>query len=354
MFFVDVVRTLYARFKNNSRAYEKRIKSAHVAFDKRVEENGCEESKIASFDVKQKLGVTLTGTNYKAVQDGSFYLIKVMKKKEIRKRNGINQVVNEKKFSHAMESRFVVHLVSKAKDIENLYLIFEYPPYGNLSDLRQMNNKFDENVLRVLVYQVVLGLEYVHACRIIHRNLCPKSVWVFCGGRLKIADFGYAVTSLEVNKEAVGMPMYRAPEMMRNQPYDVAVDWWALGILICMTGLGIFPFGLAIDLDTVYSNVLKNPLRGVHESDLSEVATDFIEDLLDKDASTRLGGKSREVNHVKSHPWLKQCQLWEYTDYSGPLIKLNYGITGEAVQRGIFDHLAADEVDPLRADFAEF
>ena len=43
--------------------------------------------------------------------------------------------------------------------------------------------------------------------------------------------------------QAVGTPIYMAPELVRRQPYDQKVDIWSLGILTYILLSGRFPFG---------------------------------------------------------------------------------------------------------------
>ena len=51
-------------------------------------------------------------------------------------------------------------------------------------------------------------------------------------GHVKLADFGLARLSVRANqniKTFCGTPEYLAPEIILNNGYTKAVDWWALG-----------------------------------------------------------------------------------------------------------------------------
>ena len=50
---------------------------------------------------------------------------------------------------------------------------------------------------------------------------------------------------LAQTKSIVGTPAYMAPEMLLAQPYDFAVDWWALGVLFFTMLKGRLPFDAA-------------------------------------------------------------------------------------------------------------
>ena len=64
-------------------------------------------------------------------------------------------------------------------------------------------------------------------------------------GYLKLLDFGIAKT-LDDNKKTTqsfcGTMQYMAPEMLMQNEYDCAVDWWALGILTYEMLFGFTPF----------------------------------------------------------------------------------------------------------------
>lgn len=56
----------------------------------------------------------------------------------------------------------------------------------------------------------------------------------FCVSVLMQIDFGFAKEMVRGEKtySFVGTPEYIAPEIIKNQGHDFAVDFWSLGILI--------------------------------------------------------------------------------------------------------------------------
>lgn len=50
---------------------------------------------------------------------------------------------------------------------------------------------------------------------------------------LKIADFGFAkISNNTLMTTACGTPLFISPEILNGQPYDRAVDFWSLGIIL--------------------------------------------------------------------------------------------------------------------------
>ncbi|GAA6055890.1 hypothetical protein NBRC10513_004935 [Rhodotorula toruloides] len=84
-------------------------------------------------------------------------------------------------------------------------------------------------------YQLIRGVYYLHAHRVLHRDLKPQNLLINKEGNLKLADFGLA--------RAFGIPLrtytheivtlwYRAPEvLLGSRHYSTGVDMWSVGCI---------------------------------------------------------------------------------------------------------------------------
>lgn len=116
---------------------------------------------------------------------------------------------------------------------------------GDLFQIIEDNQTLPENVLQNLAYQLVAALQHLHQSRIIHRDIKPQNILISSQGLIKLCDFGFAralsCTTL-VLTSIKGTPLYMAPELVQERPYDEKIDIWSLGIILYELFYGKPPF----------------------------------------------------------------------------------------------------------------
>lgn len=104
-------------------------------------------------------------------------------------------------------------------------------------------NTMTEKMAIDLFYQIVDGLEFIHANKIIHRDIKPQNILVAENGTLKIIDFdiSYDVehnngpTEPDFTKKItdVSTSIYKAPELLFGVGnYDYGIDIWSLMVVL--------------------------------------------------------------------------------------------------------------------------
>lgn len=124
------------------------------------------------------------------------------------------------------------------RDGDDLNIYLELVPGGSIASLLQKFGPFSENVVRNYTRQLLLGLEYLHANRIIHRDIKGGNLLVDSNGLVKLADFG-ASTRIQNFMTAVGelhslkgTPYWMAPEVIKQTGHGRQADIWSVGCTV--------------------------------------------------------------------------------------------------------------------------
>jgi len=130
-------------------------------------------------------------------------------------------------------------------------LVIEYAGGGELFDLVVERERFTERDAKHVMRQIMSGLTYLHKRGIAHRDIKAENILIAEEGEningpitVKIADFGLSnVLGTSVQLEtSCGTPDYVAPEVLRGEGYDLAVDVWSAGVLTYIILAGFPPF----------------------------------------------------------------------------------------------------------------
>lgn len=140
----------------------------------------------------------------------------------------------------------IVKLFYALQDHDRFYLLLEYIPGGelfyHLTSGNALGNVFKEDHVAFYAAEMALGLRHLHLLGIVYRDLKPENCLLNAAGHLVLTDFGLSKALSPEDDTAcrsiIGTPEYMAPETIRGEAYDYAVDWWLLGCVIydMMTG----------------------------------------------------------------------------------------------------------------------
>jgi len=142
----------------------------------------------------------------------------------------------------------------------------------------------------------------MHDRKIVYRDLKPENLLLDSEGYLKVVDFGFAKILTDRTWTLCGTPEYLAPEIISNKGHNLAVDWWALGILTYELLNGVPPFA-ADDPMEIYQKILK--CRVAFGPSISRNSRDLINKLLVSNPASRLGSLKRGVREVREQAFFK-------------------------------------------------
>lgn len=237
--------------------------------------------------------------------EGNIYAVKVLQKKMILKRNEKNHVMSERNvLLKNLNHPFLVGLHYAFQTPDKLYFVLDYVNGGELFFHLQRERYFPEPRARFYAAEITSALGYLHSEGIIYRDLKPENILLDFKGHVVLTDFGLSKEGLsekDTTTTFCGTPEYLAPEVLKKQAYDKAVDWWCLGAVLYEMLYGLPPF-YSKDTLEMYQNILNKPLR--LRTNISIPARNLLEGLLQKDKSKRLGAE-RDVEDIKHHDFFR-------------------------------------------------
>ncbi|EQC42041.1 TKL protein kinase [Saprolegnia diclina VS20] len=84
-----------------------------------------------------------------------------------------------------------------------------------------------------MAHDIVLGLVYLHASGVLHRNLTSRNVLVTDAVRAKLSDMSVAREMDEATMTAgIGTYRWMAPEMLQDGHYATSADMFSFGVLL--------------------------------------------------------------------------------------------------------------------------
>ncbi|EDO05111.1 protein kinase domain containing protein [Babesia bovis T2Bo] len=264
----------------------------------------------------------------------------------------------------------VIRLIDTFKDDAHVYLLYEYASGGELWDEIKHVGVPDKATARMLVWQLVNGLEYIHGHGVVHRDIKCENI-VIHNGMLKFIDFGTSLflddgqcdTSNEaheneyrnnpssINLETsgtadmvlpgsrmkskfenyVGTPNFMPPEAIANINSGKAGDLWSLGCTIYQLLLGMNCY-IGSSNYFIHKNVKHN--RPAFPDGFDPDAKDLIEKLLVKDSHERLS-----LMDIRQHKYLASVPNQSFTVVPKKFDNLSVEIRRACckIQESIFD-----------------
>lgn len=219
-----------------------------------------ENINFKSFELFDELGNGSFGTVYKVMKKnlpGQYFAMKCLSKSSLQKQKQLKYAISEIKIMKRLQHPFILTLHYAFQEPNNIYLILDYCPNGDLLDLIQRKRKLDEQTARFYLAEVILALEYLHAQDIIYRDLKPSNILLDEQGHVKLADFGLAkenVNNQNLAMTLAGTPAYLPPETINKQGTSKSGDIYGIGPLLYEMLTGMPPY-YSRDIDQLFNNI---------------------------------------------------------------------------------------------------
>ncbi|XP_035691314.1 serine/threonine-protein kinase 36-like [Branchiostoma floridae] len=194
----------------------------------------------------------------------------------------------------------IIEMLDSFETPKEVVAVTEYAE-GELFQILEDDGNLPEEQVQSIASQLISALYYLHAHRILHRDMKPQNILLGKGGVVKLCDFGFA-RAMSINTLVLtsikGTPLYMSPELVEEKPYDHNADLWALGCILYELFVGQPPF-YTNSIFQLVSLIIKDPVKW--PKNMSPEFKNFLQGLLVKDPKKRLTWPA-----LLHHPFVKE------------------------------------------------
>ncbi|KAH7469282.1 Serine/threonine-protein kinase TIO [Phytophthora ramorum] len=179
-------------------------------------------------------------------------------------------------------------------------MVTEYAQ-GELFQVLEDEHSLPEEEIQKIAIQLIQALHVLHSNRIIHRDMKPQNILIGSKQQIKLCDFGFAraiAHDSSLLRSIKGTPLYMAPELVQEKPYNYTVDLWSLGVILYELAVGKPPF-YTDRIVSLIQMIVRDDVK--YPPTMSEDFQSFLRGLLNKDPAQRL-----KWPEILKHPFVQE------------------------------------------------
>lgn len=256
------------------------------------------------FSIGQRLGEGSFGLvcECKEVATGKPYAVKFVETDDED-----DKTIKEINILKDCDSPYIVRYFGCYAKDNILWIVMEYCPGGSVKDvMRLCKRSLNEDEIAAILHCVVTGLVYLHAHKVLHRDVKASNILLSADGVAKLADFGVSAQlshTIQRRESVVGSPHWMAPEVLVQDHlgYDNKADIWSLGITAIELAEGVPPRA-GMHLAQVLLRIPSEPPPTLQDPNKWSVdIRDFIAKCLKKSPMDR-----PSAQELLSHPFVRR------------------------------------------------
>lgn len=271
---------------------------------------------MEKYEVIGSLGEGSFGRVYKVKQlsNGEIVALKVISKRG-KSNNEIKDLKSECVIQKKLTHPNIIQMLDSFETENEIVVITEFA-HKALNVILNKEGYLSEIKVQSIVWDLVSALYYLHSHRVLHRDLKPQNILLDVKNKAKLCDFGFArnmSTGTHVLTSIKGTPLYMAPELIDELPYDHNADLWSLGCIIYELLVGAPPFCTASILHLI--RMIRTE-QVQWPTFLSDQCITFLKGLLQKDPKKRMSWIE-----ILNHPFVEGHILILEDDCTKPLTR---------------------------------
>lgn len=259
-----------------------------------------------NYRLGDKIGQGAFGTVYRAQhkKTSDLYAVKVIKCSRDEKE--MKEVSQEIELMKKLNHENIIKYIDSYRTENYLYIVMEHAAGGSLYSLIDQF-EIEEKMVAEWIYQMLLGLEYLHGQSVIHNDIKAANI-LFSTDRniIKLSDFGISYKMDDTNNvynDITGSAYWMAPEVIGGDPKNEKCDIWSLGITAIEIFTGkppYFKFDKVVALNYIYYDGIK-PDSYDKKDKMTPEFRNFLEKCLAKEVKERPSAED-----LLKHEWFKQ------------------------------------------------
>ena len=141
------------------------------------------------------------------------------------------------------------------------FLTMEYIDGEDLASLLRRIGRLPGDKALETAHQICAGLAAAHDCGLLHRDLKPANIMLDGRGRVRITDFGLALSHDDATgrSEFAGTPAYMAPEQIGKGEASVRSDIYSLGLVFYELFTGRHPYQATTPVEWRHAHLESSP-----------------------------------------------------------------------------------------------
>eukprot|EP01063_Lacrimia_lanifica_P030533 TRINITY_DN4865_c0_g1_i1.p1 TRINITY_DN4865_c0_g1~~TRINITY_DN4865_c0_g1_i1.p1 ORF type:complete len:895 (+),score=264.82 TRINITY_DN4865_c0_g1_i1:193-2877(+) len=277
-------------------------------------------TRLLGWDKGALLGRGSFGMVYKGtLKDGldvAVKLIEMGKQEKLGESPELPQLIREIKFIEQLEHPNIVKYYGCLFDEDHgqVQIFLQLMTGGSLASLtKKYDGHVPEHLCRKYTNQLLKGLEYLHARKVVHRDVKGANVLIDEHGDCAVADFGTAkcldsmVSRQHGCTTMVGTPYWMAPEVITacdDGAYDTKVDVWSVGCTLVEMITGQPPWsGTLENMWAAMFHIARSTEPPPLPDDLPQIVKSFLIRVFERKASKR-----PSCTQLLADPWFKDMK----------------------------------------------